>query len=228
MDWQRWHTAYDEPDSSLSRRLRVVREQISAALDAAPAGPLRVVSLCAGQGRDLLDVLVDHPRRGDVRALLVEWDAGNADIARRRALGLPGVGVVTGDAALTDRYRDAVPADLVLLCGIFGNVTDADVRRTVGYAPQLCAHGATVVWTRHREPPDRVPLICGWFEELGFARAYVSDPAESFGVGVHRYTGQPHPLATGERMFTFLDDLELSRIRSARRAAEPLDDLGTG
>jgi hypothetical protein len=34
-----------------------------------------VISLCAGQGRDLLGVLADHPRREDVRARLVELDA---------------------------------------------------------------------------------------------------------------------------------------------------------
>lgn len=42
-------------------------------------------------------------------------------------------------------YADAVPADLVLLCGIFGNIPDADVQATVRAAPQLCAPGAEVV-----------------------------------------------------------------------------------
>jgi hypothetical protein len=80
--------------------LRMVQTQIRAALDRGPAGPLRVISLCAGQGRDPLGVLADHPRRDDVRARLVELDARNTALAeeRVRAAGLRRVEVVTADA----------------------------------------------------------------------------------------------------------------------------------
>jgi hypothetical protein len=50
MDWHQWHDDYDRPDSTLGRRLEVVQEQIRLALDAAAPGPLRAVSMCAGQG----------------------------------------------------------------------------------------------------------------------------------------------------------------------------------
>jgi hypothetical protein len=59
-----------------------------------------------------------------------------------------------GDAALTDAYEGAVVADLLLLCGVFGNVTDEDVETTASNASRLCAPGAVVIWTRHRRPPD--------------------------------------------------------------------------
>ena len=49
-DWQLWHSPYDDPTSALSARLSVVQEQLSLALDRAPAGPLRLLSLCAGEG----------------------------------------------------------------------------------------------------------------------------------------------------------------------------------
>ena len=201
MDWRTWHDDYDLPGSWQARRLRVVQERIREVLDDSPPGPLRVVSLCAGQGRDLLEVLADHPRRVDVRARLVELDERNAAVARRLA---PDVEVVTADASLTDHYLDMAPANLVLVCGVFGNITDEDVRRTVGYCTQLCTTGGTVIWTRHRDAPDRVPLICEWFSELGFERQWMSDPAEVFGVGVHRFTGRSRPLVAGERMFTFV------------------------
>lgn len=206
MDWRTWHDDYDRPGSELARRLRVVQERIGLALDACPPGPLQVISLCAGQGRDLLEVLTGHPRRGDVRARLVELDPRNAAIARDAAAtaGLGRVEVVTGDAALTDHYRDVVPADVVLVCGLFGNITDTDIERTVDSCSRLCATGGTVVWTRHRGVPDRVPSICGWFEERGFDRLWVSDPGERFGVGVHRFRGEPRPLIPGAAMFTFV------------------------
>jgi hypothetical protein len=204
VDWQGWHDDYDRPDSGLARRLRAVQEQVRVALDDSPPGPLRAVSLCAGQGRDLLDVLADHPRRDDVRARLVELDPRNAEHAAARAAGLPGVEVLTADASLTDHYRDLVPADLVLVCGVFGNITDSDVERTVDHCAALCRTGGTVIWTRHRGAPDLVPSICGWFEERGFERRWLSDPDAGYGVGVHRSRAEPRPLTAGARMFTFI------------------------
>jgi hypothetical protein len=162
--------------------------------------------MCAGQGRDLLPVLMDHPRRGDVTARLVELDTRNAGLARRAAgaAGLSGIGIVVGDAALTRHYRGMVPADLVLACGVFGNITDADVERTIDHCAQLCAHGGTVVWTRHRQAPDLVPGICDWLEKRGFEREWLSAPDAGYGVGVHRFTGRPQPLDAEARVFTFL------------------------
>ena len=48
-DWAAWHAPYDDPGSPLSQRLGVVRAQVALALDRAPAGPVRLLSLCAGQ-----------------------------------------------------------------------------------------------------------------------------------------------------------------------------------
>ena len=96
-----------------------------------------------------------------------------------------------------------MPADLVLVCGVFGNITDADIERTVGYCTQLCAHGGTVVWTRGRWAPDLLPQICDWFADRGFEQLWVSDPAAGFGVAAHRFAGTPVPLDPGVRLFTF-------------------------
>jgi hypothetical protein len=204
-DWRAWHGAYDDPGSSLARRLAVVQARIAAVLDAAPPGPLRAISMCAGQGRDLIPVLASHPRGRDVTARLVELDPELAATAGRAAAaaGLAGVEVVTGDASLTGAYAGLVPADLVLVCGVFGNISDSDIERTVGCCGQLCAAAGTVVWTRARTPPDLVPQICGWFGDGGFELSWLSDPGAGFGVGVHRFTAQPRPLAAGLRMFSF-------------------------
>jgi hypothetical protein len=210
-DWVTWHQAYDDPETALARRLRVVQDRVRTALDELPPGPVRVLSICAGQGRDLFGVLAGHPRRTDVRARLVELDPDNARVASATAASA-GVAaeVVVADAGLTASYAGAVPADLVLVCGVLGNITDADVARTVSFLPRLCASGATVVWTRGRWEPDLFPTVCGWLAEAGFTQLYASDPAEGFGVGAHRYGGDPLPLPAGERMFTFVGRSDLA------------------
>src|SRR5579859_6239179 len=140
-DWYDWHAHYDDPGSGLSRRLSWVQERIRAALDGAPPGPIRAISLCAGQGLDLIGVLAEHPRRADVTARLVELDPRNTEVAARLVAqaGLSQVQIVTGDASLTSQYADLGPADVVLACGLFGNLTDADVAATIGYCGPLCA-----------------------------------------------------------------------------------------
>lgn len=203
MDWKTWHDDYDDAGSALARRLRVVQQHIRAALDEAPPGPVQVVSMCAGQGRDLLEVLVTHPRRDDVAARLVELDPRNVEFARALARDLPKIEVVEGDAALTDNYAGLVPARIALLCGVFGNISDDDIEQTVAAATQLCAEGGTVIWTRHREAPDLFPAICGWFEQHGFERVWESDPDAGFGVGVHRLAARSEQLRPGRRLFTF-------------------------
>jgi hypothetical protein len=208
-DWVAWHRAYDDPASSLSIRLERVRWHLARALDQAPPGPVRLVSLCAGQGLDVLGVLPGHSRRRDVSALLVEADPLNAEVARAGAAsaGLDGVRVRKADASLVACFADALPADVLLLCGIFGNVSAADIRRTVDAAASLCADGATVIWTRHRRPPDITDQVRDWFGANGFDEvAFEALQTDSLtGVGVHRLARRS-PRAPGypeQRFFTF-------------------------
>src|ERR1700734_906493 len=170
MDWLAWHAGYDDPSSGLSARLRRVQAWLARALDRAPPGSLRLVSLCAGQGHDVIGVLPGHPRRDDVRAVLIEADAHIAGQARHAAeqAGLGQVEVRQADAGTAASFADALPADVLLLCGIFGNVSEQDIQRTVEAAPAMCQPGATVIWTRHRGPPDLTPRIRAWFTGAGF------------------------------------------------------------
>ncbi len=204
-DWSEWHDAYGRPDSGLADRLAAVCAQIDRYLDATAPDPVRVISACAGDGRDLLGVLARRPDAGRVTALLVEYDARLAARARDAAEELTAqVEVRQSDAAQSDVYAQAAPADLVLLCGIFGNISDADVRATVGVASQLCGTGAEVVWTRHRREPDLTPAIRGWFAEDGFEEvAFVAPSEQQWSVGVHRLVAQPQPLESGQHWFTF-------------------------
>jgi hypothetical protein len=205
--WVEWHRAYDDPGSRLLERLALVQREIHGALDARRTERVRVVSLCAGQGRDLIEALAERTDADRVEARLVELDPEIAATARSAAAthGLTGVDVVVADAGVTDVYEGAVPADLVLACGVFGNISDDDVENTIRLLPQLCAAEARVVWTRHRRAPDLTPTIRGWFADTGFRELAFYAPAESFyTVGVEAFAGPPEPLQPGGRLFTFV------------------------
>lgn len=206
-DYRTWHDAYDRPGSPLHLRLLVVQDLIAEALDRLPPGPVRVISMCAGEGRDILTVARRHRRGPDLTGRLVELDPANAAAARAAAAaaGLAGIEVVEGDAGRTDAYPGAAPADLVLACGIFGNVSRADIERTVRFLPALCAAGARVIWTRHPRDQGLLDRVRGWFAEAGFADqvVVVPDGGLHFGVGACRFAGTPVPLPPGERIFTF-------------------------
>jgi hypothetical protein len=207
-DWWEWHQPYEDSDSRLSRRLRVVQRLLREAIDAR-RGPLSIVSMCAGQGRDVMGVLADHARRDEVTATLVELDPRNAAFARAAIdrAGLERVRMIEGDAALTDTYDGAVPAEIVLACGIFGNITFDDIKRTIDCLPMLCAPNATVLWTRGgTSHHDVAEDIRGWFSERGFEElAYEPSPdADHFRVGANRLVAPPRPLERDARMFEFV------------------------
>lgn len=213
-DWHEWHREYDDPASSLSERLAVVRSRLSSLLAAAAPGPVRLLGLCSGDGRDTLPVVAESGV--EVTAVLVELDAELASAARgsAAALGLGGVDVRTADAGDTSCAVDAVPADVVMACGIFGNITDDDIARTVATLPTLLAPGGAVIWTRgHRVPHDpsrwegdpadhvRSRFADAGFDEIDFVRP----ERHSFRVGVHRWPGpSSSSYRRGVRMFEFV------------------------
>jgi ubiquinone/menaquinone biosynthesis C-methylase UbiE len=208
--WVRWHQFYEDPGSPLSLRLQIVQSMVRDALDRMPAprrDPIRIVSLCAGQGRDVIDVVAAHPRRAEVSALLVELDPGLAAFARARATqsGVAGqVQVVVGDASLCHWYEDHLPADLVLVCGVFGNITTADIRHTILTLPGFCRSGSEVIWTRHRRPPDLTPTIRSAFAASGFEEVAFETPDGYFlSVGRHRLVGTAGSPGDGGRAGAF-------------------------
>jgi hypothetical protein len=235
-DWVEWHQKYDDEGSLHQLRLVVVRDCILEVLDRT-AGNLDVVSMCAGQGRDLIGALAHHPSRARVSARLVELDPRNAAIAHQEAcaVGLTNVGVVVADAGVTNAYLGAVPAHLILVCGVFGNIDAADTARTIRALPQLCAPDATVIWTHGRRRPrpfarkwghaiktrrlprrSLLPRIRRWFREADFATTSFEQVARepggaSFCVGTHRFGGATAAIQPGTRLFTFVGPGALKR-----------------
>ncbi|MGH9047082.1 MAG: SAM-dependent methyltransferase [Acidimicrobiales bacterium] len=205
--WREWHEHYEDPASSISRRLLAVQRRLADALDQAPAGPIRLISMCAGQGRDVVGVLSGHPRNADVAARLVEGDTALVHDARQAAAALTNVEVVQGDAAMTSAYEDFVPAGVILACGIFGNISPDDIATTISELPRLCAPGAVVIWTRHHRAPDFTPTIREWFGGAGFEEVgFDTEDGWSYSVGTHRLDFDPLSFRSGRHLFSFDGD----------------------
>ena len=206
-DWAEWHRHYDDPTSGLTRRLAVVKSRLGEALDLTGADKPQVLSLCAGEGRDVVPVLASR-RSGRVpAALLVEREPGLAQRARDAAAAarLKEVEVRCADAGDLGILRGFWPVEVLMLCGIFGHFNDVDLKGVVASLPQLVRGGGTVIWTRGRSDPDMRPVVRGWFREAGLPELSFDGDPEDFGVGVN---AMPVSIPwqrprTEERFFTF-------------------------
>jgi len=185
---------------------------VAEALEAAAAAEPRVLSLCAGDGRDVVPVLAARMASRPAVAVLVERDP---TLARRACEAAASAGLAAGaldvrraDAGAPRAFADVLPVDVLLLCGIFGNLADADVEAVIGVLPAMVVPGGTVVWTRGGGDPDRRPQVRAWFAAAGCEEVAFDGAPERFGVGVHRLPearpGTPDPLP--DRLFTFLQD----------------------
>ena len=203
-DWVAWHGSYGHA-GSLARRLAVVRARIGETLDAASDGPIRILSLCAGDGRDVLAELAARPQ---LRAwtTLVELDDQLAAAARQASGELAGAEVRTGDAGNMATFADVLPVDLLLLCGIFGNISTEDIQATVAAVPLMLAAGGTVIWTRGWFAHDDLrPMIRRWFTETGLTEVSFDGDPERFGVGVARSAAiHPKVRPSSMRLFSFI------------------------
>lgn len=210
-DWIQWHRNYDQPNSSLARRLHVVRDYLRRALTLVTSQPgeRRLISICAGDGRDVLPVLDAHDAGDQVHAVLVELDPHLADRARTTAaqLGLHRVEIRTTDAGVTDPYIDVAPVHVVLACGVFGNITTDHVKQTIATLPNLLTDGGIVIWTRGRRTDGTDPSldIRAWFTGHGFTELGFTAPTDAnFRVGMQRIDNPSRArLTPATPMFTF-------------------------
>jgi SAM-dependent methyltransferase len=205
-DWTAWHDEYEDPDSELTARMRAVRSHVAAIVDQCPAGPVTVVSICGGQGRELIGALETHKRRADIRGRLIELDTGNATFARAWAqkAQLDQLDIVNGDASVADSYSGLPPADLVVVSGLFGHLDDADQMRTINFLRQLCRNGGRAVWTFYRDERRTEKLRDFFREQMFEEEAFdVLSGKYQFTIARSRYTGTPERFVPHANIFSF-------------------------
>jgi 2-polyprenyl-3-methyl-5-hydroxy-6-metoxy-1,4-benzoquinol methylase len=213
LDWRLWHRDYDDPESSVSHRLVEVRARLGSALAAGSDDPVRLLSLCAGDGRDVIPVVAVTGRR--VSVTLVELDPVLAEAARRAAAeaGVV-VDVLTGDASEPTLFADVLPVDVLVLVGVLGNVSDADAGRLVTAIPSMVAPGGVVIWSRSNRfrttathaVSDPALWVRGLFEAAGLETVdYLVPDEEAWRLGVSRLrVDAPRPPVPTASLFTFI------------------------
>jgi len=210
LNWNDWYKHYDSLPS-LQERLRIVCELVVAALDDCPPGPIQIVSICAGDGRDLIHALENHPRRADVTALLIDSNAES--IARgKTSAEAAGLGkqlrFVEGDATLAKNYAGAVPADIVLLSGFLGHLRHEDVPELIRSLPMFCKTDGSAIWNRHLvlyDGREQVAAIREFFQQNQFVELHYEMTApDGFAVARARFDGSSQPLDVSRQLFEFV------------------------
>jgi hypothetical protein len=117
-------------------------------------------------------------------------------------IGTPAV--IVGDAGACDTWRQYAPVDLLILCGIFGNISDEDIQRTITAARYVLAPRGAVVWTRGVFADcDLRPAIRRWFRDAGFDEtAYDGEPG-GYAVGTATAISPDPHAGLPARLFTF-------------------------
>jgi hypothetical protein len=205
--WSDWPgKAYTR--AGYQQRLAAVERHLDESLLLAPVGPVLIASMCAGDGRDVVGVVQSHPRRSDVIAWLVELNGNSvaAGVAHARRAGLERtVNFLHADATSFATYGNIAPADILLVCGVWGHVPLEERASLVRACGTLCTPGGVVIWTRGvRRGTARFEAIRELFagpawEEI---RATIT-PDAKWAVATHRYLGPASAPPTSGQIFHF-------------------------
>jgi hypothetical protein len=190
------------------QRLHAVQEHLRRNLDEAPAGPLRLISICAGDGRDVIGVLRTHGRRSDVSAWLIELDRQSVAAGMREASIhslQDAVQFINRDATDYAVYQGMVPADVVLACGVWGHVPAHERKSLVDALARLCKPSGAVTWTRGVSGGiTRLNEIDQLFARQTWESVKRTITADKkWAVGTYRFLGPPVELPQAGRIFNF-------------------------
>jgi hypothetical protein len=223
--WNSWPDQAYQSDR-YQRRLSAVQEHLAECLDNAPRGSVRVVSICAGDGRDVIGVLGSHRRRQDVAAWLVETSRQSVASGVRQAAraGLENtVHFLNVDATVFETYNNIAPSDILLLCGVWGHVPSGERGQLVRAMTALSKPGGTLIWTRGvSRGLGRLHEVQSLFTVSGWAAARVTLTSDKkWAVVTHRHDGRPQELPASGRLFHFQRSAGRQDATTSRRRFAP-------
>lgn len=206
IDWKGWHAIYDRP-SGVNSRLLAVQKAIRECLALLPAGPVSLLSIFAGDGRDLVPVVAESVRRNEVRCLFIENDEALVRAGRQRVKAhalSDRMEFRCADATSAESYIGSVPVHFVLAAGVFGNLLPEDIVPCVKALTGMLKTGGFLVWTRSRHAGDGesgIAKIQAALQDQGFVERNSGGSAK-FLVASHQFLGNTTQLVD-RRLFTF-------------------------
>jgi hypothetical protein len=208
LGWKLRRSYPDYHKKRFQQRLLAVQEHLAECIDLAPRGRVRVISMCAGDGRDVIGVLGSHPRQKDVSAWLVESNRQTVADGARQTLsaGLENtVKFLNEDGTVYATYKKIVPADVVLLCGVWGHVPTNERAQLVRAMACLCKPGSAVIWTRGvSKDMTRLHEIESLFDSSSWEQVRLSITSDKkWAVATHRFRGPPLELPESGQIFHF-------------------------
>ncbi len=205
--WSGWpEAAYQQP--GYRQRLQAVQEHLAQSLDCAPNGPVRIISICAGDGRDIIGVLSSHRRRTDVQAWLIELNHQSvvAGIRQAKNAGLEDrVTFLNTDATLYATYKDIAPAEIILLSGVWGHVPAQERASLAGGLASFCNPRGTLIWTRGvSQGIGRLREIQAHFSAPAWEEERLTlTPDNNWAVASYCHCGPPQELPRSGQVFRF-------------------------
>lgn len=190
------------------QRLTAVQEHLCECLDDAPPGPIRILSMCAGDGRDVIGAVRSHRRRKDVVAWLVELNSQSVELGKGYSVnaGLErSLQFINGDATSYSTYKSIGAADIVLVCGVWGHVPAHEKSMLVKAISTLCKPGGSVIWTRGTSKGiARVREIESLFATNWWDKGRITyTPDATWAVATYRYCGPSQELPADGQIFHF-------------------------
>ncbi len=137
-----------------------------------------LVSICAGDGRDVIGTFAASDARQDVHATLIESHPE----------------LVTRGQAAVDQL------------GLARRIKERDVQRLIAALPSLCDREASVIWTRSLfdDGEKATQIIRKCFVAADFTEeVLVRTPLGLFAVGTHAFRGVWRPLPVNKTLFEF-------------------------
>ena len=129
-DWQAWHRDYDDPDSSVSRRLVRYARRLAALLAEGDEPGAAAQPVLRRRPRHV--PVLASPRTGRWTPV---WSSSTRSspmrVAGRGRGGTAPRGPNRRRRGSSTRSADRLPVDVLMLVGVLGNVSDADAERTV-------------------------------------------------------------------------------------------------
>ena len=205
MDWNDWHNHYDDLDSELSKRLGKVKEHIKNIL-LETENPT-VLNICSGQGKDILESMLELDKDAEVFLIDTNIDALNSGINFAKKNNIGTITFINEDASHTSTYKkyDIPKSNIVLACGLFGHLNEDDSYTLVDFLKTQIKINGTVIWTKNIEN-DSISNLRKYFINNNFKEInYFGPEGSPWAVVCNQYVGEEFDLNKEYKIFNFID-----------------------